>query len=89
MTVQLQSKQGEAATTEFGVRVTRLHSGYDVYIWEHLPGKPHKGLDFAKVHAHHLDVALKMAVPYMASAAEPDPFAHLLDRPAKQGEGRA
>lgn len=62
---------------EFGVRVSKVHGGYDVAIWEHEPGRPHKGIDFAKSHASHLDVALKMLVPYMVSAAQPDPFARL------------
>jgi hypothetical protein len=67
--------------TEFGVRVSRANSGYTVEIWEHEPGRPYKAnVDFAKAHAGSLDVALRMAVPYMAAAAEPDPFANLAER---------
>jgi hypothetical protein len=36
------------------------------------------GGEFAAVEAGSLEVALRMAVPYMASAAQPDPFLDVL-----------
>lgn len=36
------------------------------------------GAEYAKTLGPHLDVALEMAVPYMAYMAEPNPFAKLI-----------
>lgn len=55
--------------TTFKVIVTRLPRGsFEVSV------KCQDGSDYATTRHAHLDVALKMAVPYMAYAAEPDPF---------------
>ncbi len=60
------------STTEFAVTVQRTGCGWEVEV--------HSGAGTeARTAAPSLDVALAMAVPYMAAVAEPDPFAGLFD----------
>lgn len=63
--------------TTFHVHVDRKSGGYEVSVILVDAGGTRQ--DFATVDARLLDVALRMAVPYMACAAEPDPFASLLE----------
>lgn len=65
--------------TEIRIRVEREHRHWRVEV-----GLP-DGSPYATVRADPLDVALEMAVPYIAYAVEPDPFADLLN-PASSKE---
>lgn len=80
MTVQPQST-GESVT--FGVRVTTKPGGYLVDVWHpHGNGPPR---DFAKIDCGDLWTALRMALPYMAHAAQPDPFSDLVAEATRRG----
>jgi hypothetical protein len=62
----------------FEVRVERHSAGCTVSVFDQ------SGDQYAVATGPHVDMALRMALPYMAYAAEPDPFAHLL--PASEGK---
>ncbi len=64
-------------SVEFGVRVIPKTGGYLIDVW-HKYGKSKQPQDFAKIDCSDLWTGLQMALPYMAHAAEPDPFASLL-----------
>lgn len=65
-----------ADRTTFHVHVDPKPGGYSVSVIEvDASGRPQ---DFAKIDSHLLDVALRMAVPYMAAVAVPDTLAEVI-----------
>lgn len=73
---------GGSRTTSFQVHVALADDGYEVSVTT-LGGK-----QYAKTFGPTLDVALQMAVPYMAYSSEPDPFARLHDRLRARHRGK-
>lgn len=64
-------------TTEAVLSMRRHEGGWRVEIQEKTPHSPGTRA-YAAVEAYHIDLALRMAVPYLATLSEPDPFADLL-----------
>lgn len=58
--------------TRFEVLVVDVGGSFEVTITDS------EGGEYAKTQAPHVDLALQMAVPYMAGMAQPHPFASLL-----------